>query len=102
MRWPPTGSNRHDVTQLLPLLDAIPSVRGLRGRGRILRGAGGRFVLGVALALFLFPLLGSYLPDRYSLAPTVVASRDLRGHKVDTAFAGLLSVRTRLGAAICR
>lgn len=29
-----TGGNRHDVTQLLPLLDAIPSIRGLRGRPR--------------------------------------------------------------------
>ncbi|MGW1246789.1 transposase [Streptomyces sp. NPDC002535] len=26
--------DRHDVTQLLPLLDAIPPVRGLRGRRR--------------------------------------------------------------------
>ncbi|MET8539645.1 IS5 family transposase [Kitasatospora sp. NPDC004799] len=29
-----TGGNRHDVTQLMPLPDAIPSVRGLRGRPR--------------------------------------------------------------------
>lgn len=29
-----TGGNRHDVTQLLPLLDAVPPVRGLRGRPR--------------------------------------------------------------------
>ncbi|WP_435053204.1 IS5 family transposase [Kitasatospora phosalacinea] len=29
-----TGGNRHDVTQLLPLLDAIPPIRGLRGRPR--------------------------------------------------------------------
>ncbi|WP_438817677.1 IS5 family transposase [Streptomyces finlayi] len=29
-----TGGNRHDVTQLLPLLDAIPHIRGLRGRPR--------------------------------------------------------------------
>ncbi|GLW73736.1 hypothetical protein Kpho02_60340 [Kitasatospora phosalacinea] len=29
-----TGGNRHDVTQLLPLLDAIPRIRGLRGRPR--------------------------------------------------------------------
>ncbi|MEW2297916.1 IS5 family transposase [Streptomyces sp. NPDC006743] len=29
-----TGGNRHDVTQLLPLLDAAPPVRGLRGRPR--------------------------------------------------------------------
>ncbi len=29
-----TGANRHDVTQLLPLLDAVPPVRGTRGRPR--------------------------------------------------------------------
>jgi transposase len=29
-----TGANRHDVTQLLPLLDAVPPVRGRRGRPR--------------------------------------------------------------------
>ncbi|GGV43426.1 hypothetical protein GCM10010293_50020 [Streptomyces griseoflavus] len=29
-----TGGNRHDVTQLLPLLDAVPPVRALRGRPR--------------------------------------------------------------------
>ncbi|MFC9634562.1 IS5 family transposase [Streptomyces mirabilis] len=29
-----TGGNRHDDTQLLPLLDAIPPIRGLRGRPR--------------------------------------------------------------------
>ncbi|MFI1471280.1 IS5 family transposase [Streptomyces wuyuanensis] len=29
-----TGGNRHDVTQLIPLLDAIPRIRGLRGRPR--------------------------------------------------------------------
>ncbi len=29
-----TGANRHDVTQLLPLVDAIPPVRGKRGRPR--------------------------------------------------------------------
>ncbi|MFE7116974.1 IS5 family transposase [Streptomyces sp. NPDC057654] len=27
-----TGGNRHDVTQLMPLLDAIPRIKGLRGR----------------------------------------------------------------------
>lgn len=27
-----TGGNRHDVTQLLPLVDAIPVIRGKRGR----------------------------------------------------------------------
>ncbi|WP_443033073.1 IS5 family transposase [Streptomyces sp. A1-5] len=29
-----TGGNRNDVTQLMPLLDAIPSIRGKRGRPR--------------------------------------------------------------------
>jgi transposase len=29
-----TGANRHDVTQLLPLLDAAPAVAGVRGRPR--------------------------------------------------------------------
>src|SRR5262249_61782966 len=29
-----TGANRHDVTQLLPLVDAIPPLRGRRGRPR--------------------------------------------------------------------
>jgi transposase len=29
-----TGANRHDVTQLLPLVDAVPPVRGQRGRPR--------------------------------------------------------------------
>lgn len=29
-----TGANRHDVTQLLPLIEAIPPVRGKRGRPR--------------------------------------------------------------------
>ena len=29
-----TGGNRHDVTQLLSLLDAVPAIRGLRGRPR--------------------------------------------------------------------
>lgn len=29
-----TGGNRHDVTQLMPLLDAIPRIRGVRGRPR--------------------------------------------------------------------
>lgn len=29
-----TGGNRHDVTQLMPLLEAIPPVRGRRGRPR--------------------------------------------------------------------
>lgn len=29
-----TGANRHDVTQLIPLVDAIPAVKGKRGRPR--------------------------------------------------------------------
>ncbi len=29
-----TGANRHDVTQLIPLVDAVPSVRGKAGRPR--------------------------------------------------------------------
>ncbi|MCX4641977.1 MULTISPECIES: IS5 family transposase [unclassified Streptomyces] len=29
-----TSGNRHDVTQLMPLLDAVPRIRGLRGRPR--------------------------------------------------------------------
>lgn len=29
-----TGANRHDVTQLLPLVDAVPAVRGKPGRPR--------------------------------------------------------------------
>ena len=29
-----TGGNRHDVTQLLPLVEAVPPVRGRRGRPR--------------------------------------------------------------------
>ncbi len=29
-----TGANAHDVTQLLPLVDAIPKIRGKRGRWR--------------------------------------------------------------------
>ena len=29
-----TGGNRHDVTQLIPLTDAVPPVRGKRGRPR--------------------------------------------------------------------
>lgn len=29
-----TGGNRHDVTQLLLLLNAVPPIRGLRGRPR--------------------------------------------------------------------
>jgi transposase len=30
----PTGGNRNDVTQLIPLIEAIPPVRGRRGRPR--------------------------------------------------------------------
>lgn len=29
-----TGGNRHDVTQLIPLLEAVPPVQELRGRPR--------------------------------------------------------------------
>lgn len=29
-----TGGNRHDVTQLMPLVEAIPRIRGRRGRPR--------------------------------------------------------------------
>ncbi len=29
-----TGGNRNDVTQLLPLLEAVPRIRGIRGRPR--------------------------------------------------------------------
>jgi transposase len=29
-----TGGNRHDVTQLIPLVDAVPAVRGIVGRPR--------------------------------------------------------------------
>lgn len=29
-----TAANRHDVTQLIPLVDAVPSVKGRRGRPR--------------------------------------------------------------------
>lgn len=29
-----TGGNRHDVTQLMPLLDTIPHIHGTRGRPR--------------------------------------------------------------------
>jgi len=29
-----TGGNRNDITQMLPLVDAIPPVRGRRGRPR--------------------------------------------------------------------
>ena len=29
-----TGANRHDATQLLPLVEAVPPVRGQRGRPR--------------------------------------------------------------------
>jgi len=29
-----TGGNRNDITQLIPLIDAVPAVRGRRGRPR--------------------------------------------------------------------
>ena len=34
MAWSATPANRNDVTQLVPLLDAIPAVRGNPGRPR--------------------------------------------------------------------
>ena len=34
LAWAATGANRNDVTQLLPLLDAIPPIRGRVGRPR--------------------------------------------------------------------
>jgi transposase len=34
LAWTVTGGNRHDVSQLIPLLDAIPAVRGMVGRPR--------------------------------------------------------------------
>jgi transposase len=34
LAWTVTGGNRHDVTQLIPLLDAVPAVRGKVGRPR--------------------------------------------------------------------
>ena len=34
LAWPLTGGNRNDVTQLIPLLEAVPAVAGLPGRPR--------------------------------------------------------------------
>jgi IS5 family transposase len=34
LAWAVTGANRNDVTQLVPLVDAIPAVRGRPGRPR--------------------------------------------------------------------
>ena len=34
LAWTVTGGNRHDVTQLIPLLDAVPAVAGKVGRPR--------------------------------------------------------------------
>ena len=34
LAWALTGSNRNDITQLLPLLDRVPAVAGLPGRPR--------------------------------------------------------------------
>jgi transposase len=34
LSWALTGSNRNDVTQLIPLLEAVPAVAGLPGRPR--------------------------------------------------------------------
>src|ERR671930_2577881 len=34
LAWTVTGGNRNDVTQLLPLVERVPPVRGKRGRPR--------------------------------------------------------------------
>ena len=34
LAWTVTGGNRNDVTQLIPLLEAVPAVAGVRGRPR--------------------------------------------------------------------
>ena len=34
LAWALTGGNRHDVSQLLPLVDSVPAVAGLAGRPR--------------------------------------------------------------------
>jgi transposase len=34
LAWTLTGGNRHDITQLIPLVDLIPPVRGRAGRPR--------------------------------------------------------------------
>jgi len=34
LAWSLTGGNRNDVTQLIPLLEAVPAVAGVRGRPR--------------------------------------------------------------------
>jgi transposase len=34
LAWSLTGGNRNDVTQLIPLLEAVPTVGGVRGRRR--------------------------------------------------------------------
>jgi hypothetical protein len=34
LAWSGTGGNRNDVTQLIPLVDAVPAVRGAVGRPR--------------------------------------------------------------------
>ena len=34
LAWTLTGGNRHDVTQLIPLVDRVPAVRGTVGRPR--------------------------------------------------------------------
>jgi transposase len=34
LAWALTGGNRHDVTQLIPLLESVPAVRGAVGRPR--------------------------------------------------------------------
>jgi transposase len=35
LAWTVTGGNRHDITQLIPLVDAMPPVRGRVGRPRL-------------------------------------------------------------------
>jgi transposase len=32
LAWTVTGGNRNDVTQLIPLVDSVPAVRGRAGR----------------------------------------------------------------------
>jgi transposase len=34
LAWSLTGGNRNDITQLIPLVDAVPAVRGIVGRPR--------------------------------------------------------------------
>src|SRR3954453_23007374 len=41
LAWTVTGGNRHDVTQLIPLLDRVPAVAGRPGRPRRRPARGG-------------------------------------------------------------